>query len=186
MVHENKNGLGYEADPPPPPPSQFFGARRYQCMEKPVLTPDFSNVLVRWTFKSQWGSLAEWTVKPGLNFPSLQTIYSRCSSLYWVKIAEARKALEKQDSSACDRVEFKIVDVDQDLPFRDGSVDIITAAQALHWFDHDQFYKHVDKALKPGGFFMGFGYGNCQVLHNGVQGLLGEVSLLRLMMTAPT
>ena len=31
------------------------------------------------------------------------------------------------------------------------SIDVITVAQALHWFDHEPFYEEVDRVLKPGG-----------------------------------
>ena len=33
----------------------------------------------------------------------------------------------------------------------DGSIDIITVGQALHWFDVEQFFEQVDRVLKPGG-----------------------------------
>ncbi len=32
-----------------------------------------------------------------------------------------------------------------------GSVDLVTVAQALHWFDLDQFYTEVRRVLRPGG-----------------------------------
>lgn len=33
----------------------------------------------------------------------------------------------------------------------DGSVDLVTVAQALHWFDFDRFYAEVRRVLAPGG-----------------------------------
>lgn len=32
-----------------------------------------------------------------------------------------------------------------------GSVDLVTAAVAVHWFDHDRFYQEVRRVLAPGG-----------------------------------
>lgn len=32
-----------------------------------------------------------------------------------------------------------------------GSIDLITVAQAIHWFDFDQFYAEANRVLKPGG-----------------------------------
>jgi SAM-dependent methyltransferase len=32
-----------------------------------------------------------------------------------------------------------------------GSVDLVTVAQALHWFDLQAFYAEVDRVLRPGG-----------------------------------
>lgn len=41
----------------------------------------------------------------------------------------------------------------------DGSVDLITVAQALHWFKFDAFYANVRRVLKPGGVIAAWCYG---------------------------
>ena len=41
----------------------------------------------------------------------------------------------------------------------DNVVDIVTVAQALHWFDLDRFYSEVDRVLKPGGVLAIWCYG---------------------------
>ena len=43
--------------------------------------------------------------------------------------------------------------------FHEFSVDLITVAQALHWFDRPKFYEECKKVLKPGGLFVAYGYG---------------------------
>jgi SAM-dependent methyltransferase len=40
----------------------------------------------------------------------------------------------------------------------DNSIDLITVAQAIHWFEHARFFKEVDRTLKPGGVFAAWGY----------------------------
>lgn len=41
----------------------------------------------------------------------------------------------------------------------EGSVDLVTVATALHWFDHDKFYPIVKHLLrKPGGVFAAWTY----------------------------
>ena len=40
-----------------------------------------------------------------------------------------------------------------------GSVDLITVAQALHWFDLDKFYSEVKRVLKPNGLLAVWCYG---------------------------
>lgn len=40
-----------------------------------------------------------------------------------------------------------------------GSVDLITVAQALHWFDLDRFYGECRAVLKPGGLLAVWTYG---------------------------
>lgn len=41
----------------------------------------------------------------------------------------------------------------------DGSSDLVLAANALHWFDHDAFFAEVKRVLRPGGILAGIGYG---------------------------
>jgi len=41
----------------------------------------------------------------------------------------------------------------------DNSVDLITVAQAIHWFDFDKFYTQVRKVLKPDGIIAVWAYG---------------------------
>lgn len=43
--------------------------------------------------------------------------------------------------------------------FRAKKFDLITVAQAIHWFDFDAFYKEINRILKPDGIFAVFGYG---------------------------
>jgi SAM-dependent methyltransferase len=37
------------------------------------------------------------------------------------------------------------------LPYRNGRVDLVAAAQAAHWFDFDRFWPEVRRVLRPGG-----------------------------------
>jgi SAM-dependent methyltransferase len=41
----------------------------------------------------------------------------------------------------------------------DGLVDLVTVAQALHWFDLDRFYNEVRRVLKPRGVLAAWCYG---------------------------
>lgn len=41
----------------------------------------------------------------------------------------------------------------------DHSCDLVTVAQAIHWFRHDDFYAEVRRVLKPGGLIAVWGYG---------------------------
>lgn len=42
--------------------------------------------------------------------------------------------------------------------FADHQFDLITVAQAIHWFDFDAFYKEVNRTLKRGGILAVTGY----------------------------
>lgn len=47
--------------------------------------------------------------------------------------------------------------------FADESFDLITVAQAIHWFDFEQFYAEVKRTLKPNGIICVIGYGLLRV-----------------------
>ena len=42
--------------------------------------------------------------------------------------------------------------------FSNDQFDLITVAQAIHWFDLDKFYKEVKRTLKPNGIIAVIGY----------------------------
>lgn len=41
----------------------------------------------------------------------------------------------------------------------DHSVDLVTVAQAIHWFDRPKFYDEVKRVLRPGGLLAVWAYG---------------------------
>jgi SAM-dependent methyltransferase len=43
-------------------------------------------------------------------------------------------------------------------PLADESVDLVTVAQALHWFDLEGFYAEVRRVARPGGIVAAWGY----------------------------
>lgn len=47
----------------------------------------------------------------------------------------------------------------EETAFGNAQFDLITVAQAIHWFDFDTFYNEVYRILKPDGVFAVMGYG---------------------------
>lgn len=47
----------------------------------------------------------------------------------------------------------------EQTPFADHTFDLITVAQALHWFDVDAFHREVRRVAKPGAVIAEWGYG---------------------------
>jgi SAM-dependent methyltransferase len=45
----------------------------------------------------------------------------------------------------------------------DATIDLVTVAQALHWFDLDVFFRNVERVLRPGGVFAAWSYKHAQV-----------------------
>ncbi len=46
----------------------------------------------------------------------------------------------------------------EDSGFRDSVFDLVTVAQALHWFDHPRFWKEVKRVAKTNAFFCAWAY----------------------------
>jgi len=53
-----------------------------------------------------------------------------------------------------------------------GSVDLVAAAQAAHWFDLDRFYLEAARVLRPGGLLAVWCYGVCRIAP-GIDDVLG-------------
>lgn len=66
---------------------------------------------------------------------------------------------EKQLSNATQlyNVHYKVASA-EDLGFKDSAFDLITVAQAIHWFDFNTFYKEVNRLLNSNGVFVVLGY----------------------------
>jgi SAM-dependent methyltransferase len=54
------------------------------------------------------------------------------------------------------------------------TVDLVTVAQALHWFEPAQFFDEVHRVLKPGGVLAVWCYGNQSVGDDALDGILGR------------
>ncbi|GAM09001.1 putative methyltransferase [Geobacter sp. OR-1] len=51
----------------------------------------------------------------------------------------------------------------EQAPLADGCIDLVVAAQALHWFRLDEFYAEVRRVSKPGGMVAAVSYGLLEV-----------------------
>lgn len=60
------------------------------------------------------------------------------------------------------RVEYRTAPAEQSrVP--DESVDLVTVAQALHWFDQDAFHGEATRVLRPGGVLAAWCYGRMEL-----------------------
>jgi ubiquinone/menaquinone biosynthesis C-methylase UbiE len=57
-----------------------------------------------------------------------------------------------------ENVEYSVQKAEQ-TNFKDNSFDLITVAQAIHWFNFDLFYEEVRRTLKKDGLIAVVGYG---------------------------
>lgn len=74
-------------------------------------------------------------------------------------LATDLSAAQIQNALNIPNVEYLELAAEQPLSVESHSVDLVTVAQAIHWFDHESFYREVKRVLKPGGIFAAWGYG---------------------------
>ena len=80
------------------------------------------------------------------------------------EVVEATDISEKQllNASARDNIIYSKQPAEQ-TTFPDSYFDLITVAQAAHWFDFDRFNPEVKRTLNKGGIIALFGYGLVKV-----------------------
>ena len=90
-----------------------------------------------------------------------QAAYSLAS--YFDRVI-ATDASEKQICSARphERIDYRIAPAEAS-GLQQESADLITVAQALHWFDIPTFFDEAKRVLVPGGVLAFWCYGNCEV-----------------------
>ena len=78
----------------------------------------------------------------------------------WFSRVEATDISQEQIQHAAARpkIHYSVCSAEA-APFAKQTFDLITVAQALHWFDRVKFYQEAERVLKPGGILAVFGYG---------------------------
>lgn len=77
-------------------------------------------------------------------------------------IATEPSAAQLAEAERHDRVIY--VQSAETVPdIRDGTADLVTAAQAAHWFDLNVFYPEVRRVLRPGGLLAIWNYALCRI-----------------------
>ncbi len=65
--------------------------------------------------------------------------------------------LQLGEAAAAPGVEYVCASAEQPA-LRPDSADLVTVAQALHWFDHERFFAAVRRTLRPGGVLAAWCY----------------------------
>jgi SAM-dependent methyltransferase len=73
-------------------------------------------------------------------------------------IATDASARQLAEAPAHPRVEYRVAPAESS-GIADGSIDLVTVAQALHWFDLERFFSEVRRVLVPGGVLAVWTYG---------------------------
>lgn len=75
-------------------------------------------------------------------------------------------AAQLRNAPTAQNIEWRVAsETESGLP--PGSVDLVTVAQALHWFDLELFWAECRRVLAPGGVIAVWCYGTATILHEG-------------------
>ena len=75
-------------------------------------------------------------------------------------IATDASDAQLRNATAAPNVEYRVARAESS-GLEPGSVDLTAIAQALHWFEVDQFYAEVRRVTVPGGVIAAWSYGSC-------------------------
>jgi ubiquinone/menaquinone biosynthesis C-methylase UbiE len=74
-------------------------------------------------------------------------------------IATDASAAQLEHAEQNPKIEYRAVSAENSL-LESNSIDLLTVATAIHWFDTDKFYPEVKRILKPGGVIAVWVYDN--------------------------
>ena len=77
-------------------------------------------------------------------------------------IATDASAAQIDAAIAHDRITYRVATAEQS-GLEDGSTDLVTVAQALHWFDLPQFFAEAERVVRSGGVVATWSYRLCRV-----------------------
>lgn len=72
-------------------------------------------------------------------------------------VASDRSRAQIQEAPPVANIQYEVWSAEQ-TQLADHSVDMVTVAQALHWFNFEKFYAEVKRVLKPGGLLAAWCY----------------------------
>ena len=89
-------------------------------------------------------------------------------------IATEPSAAQLREARPHPRVEYRLEPAES-ISVEASSADLVTAAQAAHWFDWPAFTAEARRVLRPGGILAVWSYGNCEVTP-GIDRLVADFS----------
>ena len=89
---------------------------------------------------------------------------ARALARHFVRVVATDSSAEQiRYAAAPPNVSFLVANAETPHQFVRASVDLVTVAQAAHWFETGAFYEAVSAALRPNGVIAIWGYGFCNI-----------------------
>jgi len=119
--------------------------------------PDYPSTLFKWISRQCREHALAWDCGAG-NGQAARGLAE------YFKLVLATDASHSQLAAASvgDQILLAVAKAEQ-APLAPRSVDLVAAAQAVHWFDIPAFFTNVDRVLKPAGVLALWCYGLCRI-----------------------
>lgn len=114
--------------------------------------PTYPTALYEFIFKHLAGKSCAWDCATG-NGQVARHLSDHFASVYATDISQ-----QQIDQAIHTKNIFYSVGSAEDTPFKENQFDLITVAQALHWFNADAFYKEVRRVGKANSLLAVWGY----------------------------
>lgn len=138
-------------------------ARRYARFR-----PAYPDSLFRWLADVSPGRDRAWDAATGTGQAALGL------APYFVEVVATDASLEQiRHARAHPVVRYEVAPAEH-APIGKDSVDLVTVAQALHWFDFDAFYGEVRRVARDGAVFAAISYGLARI-ESGVDRIIDEL-----------
>ena len=115
--------------------------------------PEYPQELFEFVFSQLSAFDAAWDCGTG-NGQVAVPLSQRFNKVIATDISEKQLANAEQQSN----IEYRLLPAEK-TDFEDNSFDLVTVAQAIHWFKFDAFYEEVRRVSKPGALLAVIGYG---------------------------
>lgn len=115
--------------------------------------PTYPDVLFDWVARAAPGRGLAWDVGTGSGQAAV-ALADRFARVVATDVSAEQVAHARPHA----RVTYRVAPAEQS-GLADASADVVTVAQALHWFRLDAFYAEVRRVLRPGGLVAAWTYG---------------------------
>lgn len=114
--------------------------------------PTYPDTLYHWLAEQTAGHALAWDCATGNGQVARALVHH-----YAHVVATDASANQIAQCVAQDNIDYQVARAEAS-PFNDHSVDLITVAQALHWFDLPAFYAEAARVLRPNGVLAVWSY----------------------------
>lgn len=114
--------------------------------------PGYPNELFQWLATITSSHIKAWDCATGNGQAAKQL-----ATYYDHVLATDASEQQIRQASASPNIHYSVAQ-ETNARIADHSIDLVTVAQAIHWFDTDVFFTEVRRVIKPGGVLAVWGY----------------------------